>query len=113
MGFVLITTCPKPLEGLNTDTLAALQALELRFLSLGDDAVIGQLRDLDGKLQPFLERHGWDAMIVRPDFYIYGGASGETDRKALVEDLVAGLAHSGVLSSPQKALVHSGAAASV
>ena len=113
LGFVLITTSPKPFAGLDAATLEALQAIEIRSISLGDDAGGGQLQDLDGKLQPFLRNQGWDTMIVRPDFYIYGGASGDMDRKALVEDLVASLASAGVLLPLQNAFGYSEAAGSL
>ncbi len=99
LGFLLITTHANPLAWFDAATLSALEAIGLRFVSLSSHPGEGTLRDLDSRMQPFLEQHGWDTMIVRPDFYVYGGASGSTDRMHLVSDLLSDLAGSGVLLS--------------
>ncbi len=85
----------------------------MRYAPLGGAPSGGSLLDLDSKLQPFMEKHGWDAMIVRPDFYIYGGALGEDDRKALVQDLTSDLAAAGVVLRPEDSFQRSPAPASV
>ena len=45
-------------------------------------------------------------MIVRPDFYIYGGAVGAADRAALVHDLLSDLTADGVLLPVDSPLQH-------
>ena len=97
LGFLLITTHANPPAWFDAATLAALEPIGLRFVSLASHPGKGTLRDLDSRMQPFLEQHGWDTMIVRPDFYVYGGASGSADREQLVSDLLSDLAGSGVL----------------
>ena len=96
LGFLLITTNANPRACFDARTVAALDELGLRFVSLASDPGKGCFRDVDGRMRPFLEQHGWDTMIVRPDFYIYGGASGFTDQMNLVGDLLADLALAGV-----------------
>ncbi len=97
LGFLMITTCINPLSWFDAATLTALEAIGLRFVSLASHPGKGNLRDLDSRMQPFLEQHDWDTMIVRPDFYVYGGALGSADRKDLVSDLLSDLAGTGVL----------------
>ena len=96
LGFVLITTRGEPYGGLDASTVTALHALGLRWVVLGSAAGEMTYMDLNSRLQPFLEKVGWDTMIVRPDFYIYGGANGDADRSALVEELLEDLTGAGV-----------------
>jgi hypothetical protein len=43
-----------------------------------------------------MSAHGWVAMIIRPDFYVYGGASQVVELNALVKDFLADLQQAGV-----------------
>ena len=104
LGFLLITTYVNPLSWFDAATLTALKAIGLRFVSLASHPGEGSLRDLDSRMQPFLDRQGWDTMIVRPDFYVYGGAFGSADRKDLVIDLLSDLAGTGVLVPSRSSL---------
>ena len=97
LGFVLITTCANPLEASDSVTLAALKAIGMRCVPLSNQPSSGLYKDLDSKLGPFLKKRGWDSMIVRPDFYIYGGSLGYADRNALLNDLLLDLTTAGVL----------------
>ena len=105
LGFLLITTHTNPRAWFDATTLTALEAIGLRFVSLASHPNKGALLDLDARMKPFLEQHGWDTMIVRPDFYIYGGALGFADQRKLVIDLLADLAHAGMFL-PVGGLLH-------
>ncbi len=89
LGFVLVTTDQDPGLVLDPDTRVALDRLGVRHAPLG--AAAGAVQDLDGRLASFLEAHGWGCMLVRPDFYVYGGApvGGLVD---LAKDFLADLA---------------------
>ncbi len=91
LGFLLITMHANPLAWFDAATRTTLEAIGMRFVSLASYPGEGSLRDLDCRMQPFLEQHTWDTMIVRPDFYIYGGALGSTDYMDLVSDLLSDL----------------------
>ena len=97
LGFVLITMDADPLAWCDAATRSNLEAIGIRFVLLGSHPGEGRLRDLDGRMLPFLQQHGWDTMIVRPDFYVYGGSFGSAGRKHLVSDLLLDLAEAGVL----------------
>ena len=52
--------------------------------------------DLDNKFLPYMEQHGIDTMLVRPDFYLYGAVSQTSQINALVDDLANDLHRHGV-----------------
>ncbi|QIG78619.1 bifunctional 3-(3-hydroxy-phenyl)propionate/3-hydroxycinnamic acid hydroxylase [Stakelama tenebrarum] len=85
-GFLLFTREIDPATAMD-----ALSCLPLRAVRLGQGD--GTVRDLDGRIDDFLDEHGWAGMIVRPDFYVYGGAADAAafDRLALAlaDDLAA------------------------
>ena len=91
-GFLLVT------RGLDhEDARQTLRGVPLRTCALGH--VAGDMQDLDGRLDEFLDAHGWSAMIVRPDFYVYGGAVDERSLQRLAQTLAADLSPAGVRST--------------
>ncbi len=96
-GFVLVTLDGDALGRLDQPTRAMLDRLGLRV------ADMAELVDLDGRIVPFMAAHGWTAMVVRPDFYVYGGTHG--DVVALVGALVADLAVNGLGNAAAAAAV--------
>ena len=94
-GFLVITRGFDGRTALADEALDALAVIDAKFVVLdggGADAV----RDVDGRLNAFLATQDWAAMIVRPDYYVYGGVAAEADVPALVDDLLADLAEAGV-----------------
>ena len=96
LGFLFVSTGTDPQDTFSPDTLEALHALGMSFLPLATDGASQGVIDLDGKLEPFMQKHGWDAMIVRPDFYAFGGAAGQAGRMALAQDFLNTLQAAGV-----------------
>jgi hypothetical protein len=80
-GFVLVAAEGDPSADLSPEQAAALDALEATVVSLDD------LDDLDGRLTAWLSAHGAHAVLIRPDFYVFGSAATANDVPALVEDL--------------------------
>jgi len=70
----------------------ALAAIGTKFVRLGKGAA--DIADCDGRLVAMLDAQGWDAMLVRPDFYIYGGAAA-AGVNALAEAFVADMRAAG------------------
>ena len=59
---------------------------------IGAHAVaLDELEDLDGRLTAWLDEHGLDAVLVRPDAYVFGAVEALDDVPALVDDLRAHL----------------------
>lgn len=88
-GFLLITRGQDPAA-----IIQRLAGLPLRVVALGPD--VGQMRDKDGRLDAFLDTQGWSAMMVRPDFYVYGGAANDVALDRLARALADDLARVGV-----------------
>lgn len=88
-GFVLIS------RGLDPSTAASvLEGLPLHVVGLGQEA--GAAHDVDGRLDGLFDAQGWSAMIVRPDFYVYGGAADAAALECLARSLADDLSHAGV-----------------
>lgn len=83
-GFLLITRGLDP-----AGARQVLGGVPLRAFALGQE--VGEVQDVEGRLDDCLDAQGWSAMIVRPDFYVFGGAADEPSlqrlSKALAKDL--------------------------
>ena len=92
LGFTLITRNAAAVKVLGAKQREALAALNARLVVLAADEVADQ----DNKYAPFMQQHGIETMLVRPDFYLYGSAADASDVVALVDDLAADLQRHGV-----------------
>ena len=73
-GFQLIVAGGDPVASLSSEQVALIGALDVSVASL-DPAAPGGVRDLDGRLTAWLAQHGVHAVLVRPDFYVFGSCS--------------------------------------
>jgi 2-polyprenyl-6-methoxyphenol hydroxylase-like FAD-dependent oxidoreductase len=89
-GWALIAAEGDPTQHLGDANRDALHALDMTVASLDPDAADG-VTDLDGRLTEWLARHDAHAVLVRPDFYVFGSAACAGDLRSLVEDLRAQL----------------------
>ena len=85
-GFQLIVAGGDPLGQLSSGHRGLIETLEMAVASL-DPAAPAGVRDLDGRLTAWLGEHGTHAVIVRPDFYVFGSAASPRDLPALLDDL--------------------------
>ena len=87
-GFTLLTR-QDPAQALREDQRAFLTSIGTHILSLthsetsSDDTVV----DLEGRYASWFEQNDCEAVLVRPDFYIFGTAKRMEDVAALVADL--------------------------
>lgn len=98
-GFVLISRSHRALSSMGETAAAALRQLNARtavIVPAGADAGQQGWEDLDGKFLPFMERHGIETMLVRPDFHIYGAVGSGENPQALLVDCEADLRKSGL-----------------
>lgn len=103
LGFVLVSrqaADPTVQARLGARQQAFLAALGARHVVVAAaDTVVADaavLVDLDRKFIAFMDAHGIDTMLVRPDFYLYGAVPRPADVNALVDDLERDLARHGV-----------------
>jgi len=97
LGFTLIATGFDPHRALHSGAQAALERLGVHIVLLDQPDDLQHTVDLDGRLTGFMAEQKWQAMIVRPDFYVYGGAPSAATLVTLAEDFVADLGSAGVI----------------
>ncbi|MEU8191321.1 hypothetical protein [Micromonospora carbonacea] len=81
---------PDPAATLDADDAAFLDDLGVRRVTVRPadaDAAPTDVVDLDGVHLGYLAGAAADAVLVRPDFYVFGVAAGPTGLAALVDDL--------------------------
>ncbi|MFD2272337.1 hypothetical protein ACFS07_17400 [Undibacterium arcticum] len=90
LGFVLILRNAAHGTSVTPADRACLAGMNGKIVHLGDqEDGNGEevIVDLDKKFTPFMDGHGIVAMLVRPDFYIYGGATAPSEISGLIERL--------------------------
>jgi 2-polyprenyl-6-methoxyphenol hydroxylase-like FAD-dependent oxidoreductase len=106
-GFSIIARGFEPAEKIDTRLLNALAVVGSSCITLGTANDIRGAEDVDGRLEAFLDQHGWAAMIVRPDFYVYGGAADAAGLNHLLRELLTDLESAGV-GHPNSYETHTG-----
>ncbi|MFJ4376201.1 bifunctional 3-(3-hydroxy-phenyl)propionate/3-hydroxycinnamic acid hydroxylase [Pseudomonas japonica] len=86
-GFHLVSIGDDPLAGLDANHLALLAQLQIKPVRLSLDGASGTARDLSGKYHQFLREAGLQAVLVRPDFYVYGGIAQAGELPLLLQTL--------------------------
>jgi hypothetical protein len=81
--FTLIAKGPAILDGLSDTSRKALRALDAAVVHC--DAGAGGITDAEGIYARFLDRLGCEAMLVRPDFNLVGGARTPDELNRLVD----------------------------
>jgi len=89
LGFVVVALEGDPEGILAPYAKSAFDRLGVRYVALGQSDSPHYVIDLDGRLAEFMGPLGWKAMVVRPDFYVYGGVSDLAALSGLVTALLA------------------------
>lgn len=95
-GFTLLAT-EDPRAVLDDEALGWCARLGVRLLRVtGDPAADGpdEVVDLDGTYRAHLAHHGQQALLLRPDHYVFGGASRPDEMSGLLAALRQGLGRS-------------------
>jgi len=88
--FSIVSTVADPRSVLRDDQVAALERLGTTFTCVAPERTgdPGETVDADGSYAAYLTARGIEAVVNRPDFYVFGGARTLADLPALVDDLV-------------------------
>jgi flavoprotein hydroxylase len=78
-------------EGHVHETLTQLGAHVLRLLPPDAEPADGAVTDVDGVYRPWLAAAGYEAVVIRPDYYVFGGVASAADLPELVGELFAAL----------------------
>ena len=88
-GFVLLAASADVIAGLTAAQRAWFERIGGRTAVIGD-----AIRDVDGDIAAWLTAHGATAVLLRPDFYVYGVAQDAIDVARLVSALASTLSAS-------------------
>lgn len=83
-GFHLIARGCDPLALLDEEDRALLETIGCLTMGIGEGA---EADDVDGGYAAFFDEYGVEAVLVRPDFWCFGGSKTIDDIPALVRDL--------------------------
>ncbi|MDT7730940.1 MAG: hypothetical protein QOK45_1193, partial [Mycobacterium sp.] len=88
-GFHLLVTAELLAELEGAGTAAVLRAAGVAVVGLANQpGTDGAVVDVNGTYQHWFREHGWVAVAVRPDFYVYGTAVDADCALALADELV-------------------------
>ncbi len=80
-GFTIVSTVDSPAVHLDPSRLDFLKSIGAQLVHVGGDVV-----DVEGKYADYLSGAGWEVVVTRPDFYVFGGGS-LADLPAIVDEL--------------------------
>jgi len=91
-GFTLLCRGMGPLAALNDGHRSFLERIGAHVVALTEERATNLVRDVDGSYTRFFDEHGVVALLVRPDFNIFGAARETAEVAVLLDDLRAQLA---------------------
>lgn len=88
-GWMIISPVDNPKKVLNENQIQFLENLGTEFIEISDKLKSGNniAVDIDGKYKEYFNQTGLEALVVRPDFYLFGGTAQLAELPTLVEDL--------------------------
>ena len=94
-GFHLLVTAALLPELERGEYAAALRTAGVVVVGLANEGgTAGAMIDVDGTYRRWFSEHGWIAVAVRPDFYVYGTAVDTYSALVLIDELINALAAS-------------------
>lgn len=87
-GFVLLSASPSLLTSFTDERRGAMRRIGIQSFIIGSEANdASTLRDEDGDLAAWLAAHEAVAVLLRPDFYVFGVARDPSDLERLIDGL--------------------------
>ncbi|WP_053363401.1 bifunctional 3-(3-hydroxy-phenyl)propionate/3-hydroxycinnamic acid hydroxylase [Bacillus sp. FJAT-27251] len=89
-GWMVIGLEDDPQKGLSQEQIEFFKTIGGRFITISNNPGLEAhtVYDVEGKYQQYFKETGFAAVVVRPDFYLYGGCASLADLPVVVEDLV-------------------------
>ncbi|MDN7247167.1 bifunctional 3-(3-hydroxy-phenyl)propionate/3-hydroxycinnamic acid hydroxylase MhpA [Planococcus shenhongbingii] len=92
-GWTIISTKSHPERVLSQEEMEFLEQIQGRCVYVSDDSLQqGEVLDRQGAYAQYFKENDCEAMIVRPDFYIFGAAKHLSDLPKLVQKLASKIA---------------------
>jgi 2-polyprenyl-6-methoxyphenol hydroxylase-like FAD-dependent oxidoreductase len=90
-GWALISVGPDPRGALDERAQEVLATLGMRIVAIAPPGRLparpDEVEDVDGAYLAHLRERDWEAMVVRPDFYVFGGVVARAELPDLLEEL--------------------------
>jgi hypothetical protein len=108
-GFHIIALDADAAAHLSDASKAAFAQISGRMIGITTDAAKAKAEpgrfvlDTSGKYKRFFDEHGAKALVVRPDYYVFGAVRDLRDLPALVDDLTARLSLQSTVESREQA----------
>lgn len=89
-GWMIISPLEDPKKILSAEQIAFLDSIGAKMIELSPEqkAKDNTVVDIDGKYQEYFNRTGLEAVIVRPDYYLFGGTASLAEFPLMVTDLM-------------------------
>ncbi|PAE40322.1 hypothetical protein [Bacillus sp. 7884-1] len=81
-----------PKKVLSEEQISFLEDIGVKFIEISESsedkvAISDKAVDVDGKYKQYFKDTGLEAVVVRPDFYLFGGTESLAELPILVENL--------------------------
>ncbi|NWQ44022.1 bifunctional 3-(3-hydroxy-phenyl)propionate/3-hydroxycinnamic acid hydroxylase [Bacillus sp. EB106-08-02-XG196] len=91
-GWTIISPVNDPKKVLNEEQIAFLEDIGVKFIEISElsednESFSEKAVDIHGKYKQYFKETGLEVVVVRPDFYLFGGTESLADLPLLVEDL--------------------------
>jgi 2-polyprenyl-6-methoxyphenol hydroxylase-like FAD-dependent oxidoreductase len=90
-GWMVISAIDDPKKVLSEEQITFLENVGAKCIFISESSVnnLESVIDVDGKYKQFFNETGLEAVVVRPDYYLFGGVSSLSELPALIDDLTA------------------------
>ena len=103
--FVIVSTVSNPTSVLSKSQIDKLEAVGVWFVHVGAGQN-GDVHDVEGSYVAYFRDNNIEAIVHRPDFYVFGASEKLTDLGALIDDLLNQLHLATDLHAPQGGTTH-------
>ncbi|MCQ6282276.1 bifunctional 3-(3-hydroxy-phenyl)propionate/3-hydroxycinnamic acid hydroxylase [Bacillus sp. EB600] len=88
-GWTIMSPVANPKKALNLEQIEFLEKIGTEFIEVSDNETAGSnaIIDIDGKYGQYFKEKGVEAVIVRPDYYLFGSTSSFENLSEIVENL--------------------------
>ncbi len=96
-SFVFISTQTNPASVLTSRQRALLERVGVRYVHIGED---GDAQDVEAAYSTYFKANGIEAIIHRPDLYVFGAVNTMADLASLTDDLLGHLYLTAAVTEP-------------
>lgn len=106
-GFIILARGANPVEALSEDDLRFWRALGGKFARMAKDGanpVAGEILDVEGCYNRFMDEHCCNVIVKRDDYHIFGAGGNVDQLSGLLSELQKQLSHAGSVGAESRVL---------